>query len=125
VRNTRLFGGRTNQSVVNLLSVSAAIKHTSPVVIYVIRNGTLTGSPNFAQYSTNSCTYYDTAATAVSYSTNEQLLWSGMLGDTGNLDFSFEDDITLQPGETITIGAKSLTGTPSYVVCGLNTREDQ
>lgn len=34
-------------------------------------------------------------------------------------------DITIQPGETITIAARSLTGASSYVVAGLNTREDQ
>lgn len=125
IRNGRYYGSRTNQSVINLLSVTAAIKHTSPVVIYVIRNATLTGSPNFTQYDTTSCSYVDSAATVATYSSNSQLIWSGMLGDTGNIDFTFEDDLTIEPGETITIGAKALTGTPSQVVCGLNTREDQ
>ena len=125
VRNTRYYGGRTNQSVINILSIAAAIKHTSPVSIYVFRNATLTGSPNFVSYSSSSSSYWDTAATACSISDNRQLLWSGQLGDTGNLDFAFTDEITLQPGETITIAARATTGTPAYVTASLNTREDQ
>jgi hypothetical protein len=124
IRNTRYYGGRTNQSVINLLSFSGAIKHTSPCTLYIIKDATLAGSPNFTQYSTNSVSYVDTAATTCTFS-NDNLVWSGQLGDTGNFSFSFTDDITLQPGETITIAARSSTGTPSYVLASLNTREDQ
>lgn len=35
------------------------------------------------------------------------------------------EELTLQPGEWITLAAKSVTGTPSYVTGSLNTREDQ
>jgi len=125
VRNSRYFGGRTNQSVVNLLSVTGACKHNSPVVIYVFRGATLAGSPNFTQHCTPSCTYVDTAATTCTIASNDQLIWSGMLGDTGNFEFTFSDDVTLQPGEVVTVAAKSSTGTPTYVYASLNTREDQ
>ena len=51
-------------------------------------------------------------------------------GDTGNADHHFSngeynaDELTLQPGEYITLAAKAATGTPSYVTGSLNTRED-
>lgn len=125
VRNTRYYGGRTNQAVINILSIAAAIKHTSPVSIYVFRDATLTGSPNFVSYSSSSSSQWDTAATACTIADNRQLVWSGQLGDTGNIDFAFEDEITLQPGETITVAARATTGTPAYVTASLNTREDQ
>lgn len=35
------------------------------------------------------------------------------------------EEITLQPGEWITLAAKAVTGTPSYVTGYINTREDQ
>ena len=35
------------------------------------------------------------------------------------------EEFTLQPGEWITLAAKSLAGTPSYVTGTINTREDQ
>ena len=129
VKNERYFAGRSNQSVVNLLSVTGAIKHTSPVIYYLIRNGTLAGNPNFSQISTYSCTTWDSAATTVTYSTGEQLLWTGHLGDTGEIDHHFNggrsEELTLQPGEWVTLAAKATTGTPSWVTGSINTREDQ
>lgn len=129
VLNSLYYGGRANQAVVNLLSIAAALKHTNPCVIYVIKNGTLSGNPNFASFASNSCTLIDTAATAVTFSTNDQLLWSGHMGDTGQILFEFSQgvqEITLQPGEYLTIAAKSLgAGSPNFVTASLNTREDQ
>lgn len=131
VMNTRYYQGKANQCVINLLSVSGAIKHTSPVVYYLIRGGTLAGNPSFSALSSNSCSVYDTAATTVTYTTGDQLLWTGHLGDTGEIDHHFgngsfnAEELTLQPGEWVTLAAKATTGTPSYVTGSLNTREDQ
>lgn len=129
VLNTRYYQGRTNQAVINLLSVSGALKHTSPCIFYLIKNGELAGNPSFQQLSTNSCSLWDTAATTVTYATGDQLLWTGHLGDTGEIDHHFNggsmEEITLQPGEWVTLAARAVTGTPSYVTGSLNTREDQ
>ena len=35
------------------------------------------------------------------------------------------EEVTLQPGEWVTLCAKATTGTPSYVTGSINTREDQ
>lgn len=73
----------------------------------------------------------DSGATTVSYTDGYQLLWTGHLGDTGELDHHFgngqynAEELTLQPGEWITLAARATTGTPSYVTGSLNTREDQ
>lgn len=125
VRNTRYYSGRSNQAVINLISISAAVKHTQPVTIYVIRNATLVGNPNFSQYSTESCSYYDQTATTCTFSTNDQIIWSGQVGETGNIQTAFADEITIQPGESMTVAAIASTGTPAYVLATLNTREDQ
>lgn len=128
-KNERYYGGRTNQSVINLLAVMGAIKHTSPVIYYLIKNGSLAGNPNFTALATNSCTSWDTAATTVTYSTNDQLMWTGHLGETGEIDHHFNgsggEELTLQPGEWVTLAARATTGTPSYVTGSINTREDQ
>lgn len=131
VMNARYYGGRTNQSVINLLSVSGALKHTSPCVFYLFKNATLLGNPAFSTYSTISSSLWDTAATTCTIATNEQLIWTGHLGDTGELDHHFgngiynAEEVTLQPGEWITLACRSVTGTPAYVTGSLNTREDQ
>jgi hypothetical protein len=132
IANTRYYGGMTNQAVINLLSVSGALKHTSPCIFYLIKNGTLAGNPNFQSLASNSASLWDTAATTVTYATGDQLLWTGHLGDTGEIDHHFGgnsdlnmEELTLQPGEWVTLAARAVTGTPSYVTGSINTREDQ
>jgi len=130
IQNKRTFGGRTNQAVINLISASGAVKHTQPVTFYLIRNGVLAGNPNFQDMSSISCSNYDTTATTVTYSSGDQLLWTGNLGETGEFDHHFgngsfnAEELTLQPGEWITLACKSSTGSPAYVTGTLNTRED-
>ena len=131
IQNSRVFKNRANQCVINLISVSGAIKHTSPVVYYLVRNATLAGNPNFSSYSSDSCSLFDTSATTVSWSDNAQLIWTGHIGDTGEIDHHFgngsfnAEELTIQPGESITLCAKATTGTPTYVTGSINTREDQ
>lgn len=127
IRNTRYFSGRTNQSVINLQSISGAVQHNKPVTIYIFRNATLAGTPSFSQYATSSCSYVDTAATTCTIASNSQILWSQTLGETGDFNFTFpqDEDLTIQPGETITIAARSVSATATEVIAALNTREDQ
>ncbi len=129
ILNSRYYGGIANQSVINIISLNAAIKHTSPVIIYIVLNGTLVGNPNFTQYASNSCSWVDTAATTLTVTSNNQILWSGHLGDTGEIDHHFAanslEEFTLQPGDMISVVAKSSTGNASYVTASINTREDQ
>lgn len=127
VKNKIYHSIRANQAVVNMLNVTGALKHTSPCIYYLIVNGSLGGNPNFSSQDSYSCATYDTSATTVTVSSPSQIIWSGHLGDTGNLsvDASLIEDFTLEPGEWITLAAKSVTGSPSNVTGALNTREDQ
>lgn len=132
IMNRRYYGGMASQVVINLTSVSGALKHTSPCIFYLIKNGSLAGNPNFQTLSSNSASVWDTAATTVTYATGDQVVWTGHLGDTGEIDHHFGgtsslnlEELTLQPGEWITLAARAVTGTPSYVTGSINTREDQ
>lgn len=131
IMNARTYQSRVNQSVINLLNVSGSIKHTSPVIYYLIKNGTLVGNPNFVALATYSASVYDTASTTVTYTTGDQLLATFHVGDTGEFDHHFGngalnlEEVTLQPGEWVTLAAKATTGTPAYVTGSINTREDQ
>lgn len=129
IRNDTVYASKANQTIVNIMSAMGAVKHTSPVVYYLIRNGTLAGNVNFQKLSNSSATSFDTAATTVTYTDNYQLIWTGHLGDTGELDHHFSmnglEELTLQPNEWVTLAARSVTGSPSYVTGSINTREDQ
>ncbi len=125
IRNNQVYRSRKSYVVINVLSVAAANKHTSPVTVFIFRNATLAGTPNFQPYSTISATDWDTAATTATISDNQQIVWSGQMSDAGSIEFTFDDQITMQPGDTLSLCARSTTGTPSYVSGSLNTREDQ
>lgn len=124
VRNSRSYGGRANQTVIHAITITGALKHNNPCTLYVFRNATLAGTPSFTTAGTGSCAYYDTAATTCTISDNNQLVASFSLGDTGNFEFNFETDISIQPGETLTVAAKTAFGSASYVIASLNTEED-
>jgi hypothetical protein len=124
IRNDIMFATRANQAVVNLISCGFAHDDTTPVTFFLIKNATLAGTPNFSAWSTSSCTSVDTAATTCTITNNEQIVFSMPVGDAGSVAFAFSDDITLQPGETITLAAQTVTGTATYSNVSLNTRED-
>jgi len=125
VMNKRFHNGRTSQIVINIRDIVGEVKHTQPVRFYVVKNATLIGNPSFVDYSSISGTSWDTAATTITWSDNKQLIWSGGAGETGQIDHMFSDDVTLQPGEWLTVAARTLQNTAAWVSAGLNTREDQ
>lgn len=117
---------RANQAVVNLISMSGSHDDTTPVSIYLIRGATLIGTPSFIAFSSGkSCTYWDTAATTATITTNDQIIYSLQLPQAGAGSVAFADEITIQPGETITVAARAVTGIATYCSASLNTREDQ
>lgn len=125
VRNDLVHNGRANQTVVRVQTMTGAMKHNFSGEVYLIRDATLTGTPDFVAHDTYSCTSVDYSATGVSYANNRQLLLTQSLGDTGNFTFVFDNDsLKIQPGETLTVAAKTYSGTATVFIVGLNTRED-
>ena len=126
VRNDFVYATRANQAVVNILSVGGATKSTNGITtFFLLKNATLSaGSVSFAQWSTTSCTYVDTGATACTVANNNQVVYAGSVSQDGEFVFPFVDELNLQPGETITLAVRGVTAT---AVClgQLNTREDQ
>jgi len=132
VMNTRYYRGQANQAVINLLTVEGAVEHNNPAVYYLIKNGTLAGNPSFGALATNSCSLYDTAATTVTYSTGDQLISTFHISSVGEFDYHFggtgnfnNEEVTLQPGEWVTLGIKSISGNITFATGAINTREDQ
>ena len=112
----------------NLLTIFYILNNRKFILLkelFLIKNATLAGTPSFSQYSASSCVYVDTAATTCTFADNDQLIYAIPLGQTGSLlkDLSNED-INLQPGETLTVAARTVTGTSTFTIVSLNTRED-
>lgn len=125
VRNDSVYRGRANQSVVQLVSIGVSHGDATPMVMYLIRNATLVGTPNFIQHSPDSCTLFDESATTCTITDKSQIIASLPVGADGTGIVSFSDIVTIQPGETVTLAARAVTGTSPWTIGSLNTREDQ
>ncbi len=125
IKNSLIFKNKANQSVINILSIAAALKHTQPATIYIIKNASLIGAPSFSRYSPDSAVLYDNSATTLTFNDNSQILFSFSLAETGQDSFNLaEYGISLEPGESISIAARTSANTAAYLSVSLNTRED-
>jgi len=128
ILNARYFKGMVNQAVINIISMNAAMKSSnSPGVFYIVRQGVLVGNPSFSQYNADSCSLVSKASTGITF-TEDQVLWSGHLAESGDMDHQFDvglEDFTIQPGEWVSLAFKSLSGNVSFITGSINTREDQ
>lgn len=134
--NSNAYGNFANQGVINLIRISAAVKHTQPVILNLYRSNdnfrhtlTATGDagPNFASYSTNSISLLDTSPETFTVTDSSQLQWSAALGETGNLESilsNTHEQHTLQPGESLTLCANTVQSAAAYVIGTLDIRED-
>lgn len=130
IRNKYVRNNVPNQSLVSIRSILAAAKGNvnALTTIYLIRNGIIAGNPAFTPYATNKSSTLFTDATGMTVTTtdNSDLLFSGSMGESGQLDHYFNDsnsDFLIQPGEYIVVGAEASTST-SNVIVSINTRED-
>lgn len=81
ILNKLYYGNKASQVVVNIKEFSAHIEdNASGGTVYLIRNGSLVGNPNFQNYSSTSSTEWDTAATSVTFSDNNQVVAAIPLG---------------------------------------------
>lgn len=116
---------RANQTVVYLQSIAASHDDATPITFFLLRNATLQGTPNFSAYDAASALDLDQSATTCTFANNRQIVFAYTLGQSSGGTHIFSDEITLQPGETLTLAARAVTGTATYVIASLNTREDQ
>lgn len=127
VKNSLTFASRANQSVVKLLDVTGVARGNTNATtkFYLVRNAVLSGPVNFTATGAPSSTNIDTAATGMTAPSTSQILWSRAVTQAGDFEYGFTDrEITLQPGESVTLCVKSLTATADCSGA-LNTREDQ
>lgn len=125
IRNDIQSNGLINRNVLFARSIGLSLKHTQPCVFYIIRNGILAGTVNFATAYTGALFSIDTGATTVTTTSNAQFIWAAPVGDTGQIIHTFANPIRINHGEVITVCAKATTGNPAYVTASLNLREDQ
>lgn len=131
--NPIYFKGRVTQGTLNLLSFSAATASVNPVTFYIFRTmlsheHVLQGSPNFQPYGPDAAIWVDKAADTFVQTSNDQLILTLQAAQNNNVNIKFDtslvEDITLQPGDIITIAARTRAGTATWVSAALDLRQD-
>ena len=132
VQNTVYFKGKANQVVFQLTSITVSADHTRECVIICFRSKpdfslALVGNPLFVPYSlNNSPLYVDKSATGVTFD-NDQILWVGSCGPNGQTRQDFVTDlydISLEPGESLCLAARSVGGSATSITASLVGIED-
>lgn len=99
LRNRRAFGARRNLTEVRPQIISISSDATKPVILQLIKNATLGGTPVFEYVDkVNSSVVVDTAGTTI---TGGTVIFSS---GEGSFDLSAINE-TLAPGESLTVGA--------------------
>ncbi len=114
IRNKTTYQTLTNQIPILLASLSAAVDGTKPATVEIIINGTLGGTPSYTDISVNtSVVDYDTAGTTVTGGKNRGTF------SLAKADGFFQDlkdlEITIFPGDTLTIAARASSGTTDVI----------
>jgi hypothetical protein len=129
VQNSNSYGGRSNQSIINILSLGYGCNLSANAAgeFALIKNGILSGSsaPFFSRFDDGSCSLFDTASTVVTYSKNSQIVFSLPVADDTQDTFTFSEVIDIQPGESLTVACKLIAGSATFVNASINTKEDQ
>jgi hypothetical protein len=131
IKNDIIYGAAggaeiANQAVSRILSFGGAHDDATPVIFYLIKDATLVGAATeWKPWADNSALYYDEDALTCTFTDNQQIVQVIPVGQGGNESVSLEDTTTLQPGESLTVAARAVTGTSTYTIATLNLREDQ
>lgn len=122
IKNVSTFNSRTNLVVCQLLFLQGNDDQTEskPTHFKLVRNTTLGGTPSYTSYNaSHSVIQYDTAGTTVTGG-DDILTFCG-----GGSSINVRDlDITLNPGDTLTLAAKRTAGSNTDVSGGLTWMED-
>lgn len=112
LRNNATFQGKVNHVRVRYGTVALAVDGTKPVTWEVFKNGTLTGEVWTPKNTETSTIDYDITATA--YTPSQDAIGGTIMGKLSTVRINlFEGDVILSvyPGETITLTARSSNNT--------------
>lgn len=113
IKNVDTYRSLPNKIPVKTKTITAAVDGTKSVIISIIKNGTLGGSPSFTSASSESVVVYDTAATTV---TGGSYIGSFTLAKTDSIVITPKDiEVFINPGETLSFTAESKNATEATI----------
>lgn len=124
LRSKTTFLGLTHYIPVYLKSISICNTGQRTGIIYIIRGGTLTGTPVWTDVNTNNSVIETDTATTTITGGIQYACFPVQAGASQSFDLSVMN-IYLEPGQTITIGARLATGGTNEVTASVTWSEDR
>jgi hypothetical protein len=122
IRNKTIFNSKTNRISVYMRNLSAS-SDSRQCIFALYKNSILTGAVYTNINNNNSIVEYDTTASAL---TGGTLMFSFCIGPGAALNQVFNlYEISIEPGETLTMSARVPSAQPTVSACALNWVEDQ
>jgi hypothetical protein len=110
IQNKALFVTKTNRVEIELKSFSYGVDGTKPVIIRLVKNATLGGSPTYNDISANtSVVSYDVAGTTLTG--GEPIFTISVSKSAGDVIDLSSYNIVLEPGETLTLSFEATSST--------------
>lgn len=110
IQNKALFVAKTNRVEIELKSFSYGVDGTKPVIIRLVKNATLGGSPSYSDISANtSVVSYDVAGTTLTG--GEPIFTLSVSKSDGDVIDLSPYNIVLEPGEILTLSFEATSST--------------
>ncbi len=110
IQNKALFVTKTNRVEIELKSFSYGVDGTKPVIVRLVKNATLGGSPSYSDISANtSVVSYDVAGTTLTG--GEPIFTLSVSKSDGDVIDLSPYNIVLEPGEILTLSVEATSST--------------
>lgn len=123
IKNRVVYGDRFNLSKIEPLQLSVDNDHTKGTIIEVYINATLSGENYQFEDEFNSVAVYDSTSTTIS---GGSLVESLIVGNGSSATINIENlGIQLLPEDTLTLAAKTVSGTGATITAAITWKEEK
>jgi hypothetical protein len=123
LKNRLTYGEKFNLGDIKLISVAIDNEHNKGLIVELLKNATLAGTTNYQYIHENdSIAIYDTAGTTVTNGTNIKTFTVPANGDIDDILLDLNQFIL--PDETLTIAAKTVSGTATNTTAAITWFEE-
>jgi len=124
IQNRIVYGERFNLGIIRAAQVSVDNDHNKGLVVQIVKNATVSGTPNFQYHDeTNSVAVIDTAGTTVS---GGEVLAKFVVPAAGAVTVSLAElEALLFPEDTLTVAARTVSGTATNTTATFVWREEK
>jgi hypothetical protein len=125
IQNRIVYGNRFNLGIVHPVGVSVDNDHNKGIIVELIKNANVAGTPNFQYFDeNNSIVASDSVGTTVTNGTVLDAFTVGAAESSGEINIEHLKDF-LSPEDTLTVAARTVSGTATNTTGTITWREEK